>query len=38
MMERRGGLDQPLRHAIEETWAVFTPETGTPNLPSFLRA
>ena len=32
MMERRGGLDQPLRHAIEETWAVFTPETGTPNL------
>ena len=37
MMEGRRGLDQPLRHAIEETWAVFNPETGTPD-PALLLA
>ena len=36
MMEGRRGLDQPLRHAIEETWAVFNPETGTPDLALLL--
>jgi predicted unusual protein kinase regulating ubiquinone biosynthesis (AarF/ABC1/UbiB family) len=36
MMEGRRGLDQPLRHAIEETWAVFNSETGTPDLALLL--
>ena len=36
MMERRGALDQAVRHAIEETWAVFTNGAGTPNLALFL--
>ena len=36
MMEGRRVLDQALRHAIEETWAVFTPETGMPGLALLL--
>ena len=36
MMEGRRGLDQALRHVIEETWAVFTPETGAPNFALLL--
>jgi ubiquinone biosynthesis protein len=30
MMQGKG-LDQAIRRAIEETWAIFTPETGVPN-------
>ena len=36
MMQGRRVLDQALRHAIEETWAVFTPETGRPDVALFL--
>ena len=36
MMQGRQVLDQALRHSIEETWAVFTPETGTPDLALLL--
>ena len=36
MMQGRQVLDQALRHSIEETWAVFTPETGTPDVALFL--
>src|SRR6516165_7975593 len=36
MMQGRRVLDQALRHSIEETWAVFTPETGTPDLALLL--
>ena len=31
MTQGRRVLDQALMNAIEETWAVFTPETGTPD-------
>jgi len=36
MMQGRRVLDQALRHSIEETWSVFTPETGTPDLTLLL--
>ena len=36
MMQERRVLDQAVRHSIEETWAVFTPETGTPDPALFL--
>ena len=32
MMQGRRVLDQALKHSIEETWAIFTPETGTPDV------
>ena len=31
MTQGRRVLDQALMNSIEETWAVFTPETGTPD-------
>ena len=36
MMQEGRVLDQAVRHSIEETWAVFTPETGTPDPALFL--
>ena len=36
MMKRRWVLDQAVRRTIEETWAVFTNETITPNPALFL--
>jgi predicted unusual protein kinase regulating ubiquinone biosynthesis (AarF/ABC1/UbiB family) len=36
MMQGRRVLDHAFRHAIEETWAAFTPETGTPDLALLL--
>ena len=38
MMQGKRVLDQAVKHSIEETWAVFTPETGNPMLPSSLPA
>src|SRR5438132_7816421 len=35
-MKRRWVLDQSVRHTIEETWAVFTKGTETPNPAMFL--
>src|SRR2546421_216641 len=35
-MKKRWVLDQTLRHTIEETWAVFTKGTETPNPALFL--
>ena len=32
-MERRGALDQLLRHAIEETWAAVTPDRHAESCP-----
>ena len=32
MMQGRRVLDQALKHSIEETWAIFTPETGTTDV------
>ena len=32
MMQGKRVLNQALKHSIEETWAVFTPETGTPDV------
>ncbi len=32
MMQGRRVLDQALKHSIEETWAIFTPETGAPDV------
>ena len=31
-MQGRRVLDQALKHSIEETWAIFTAETGTPDV------
>jgi predicted unusual protein kinase regulating ubiquinone biosynthesis (AarF/ABC1/UbiB family) len=36
MIEGRRVLDQALKRSIEETWAIFTPETGALDLPLFL--
>ena len=36
MTQGRRVLDEALRNSIEETWAVFTPETGTPDLALLL--
>ena len=36
IMQGRRVLDQAVRHSIEETWAVFTPETGRPDVALFL--
>ncbi|MFY9874762.1 MAG: AarF/UbiB family protein [Rhodomicrobium sp.] len=36
MMQGRRVLDQAVRHSIEETWAVFTAETGAPDLALLL--
>ena len=35
-MKRRWVLDQSVRHTIEETWAIFTKGTETPNPALFL--
>src|SRR3989442_7054196 len=35
-MKKRWVLDQTARHTIEETWAVFTKGTETPNPALFL--
>ena len=35
-MKKRWVLDQTVRHTIEETWAVFTKGTITPNPALFL--
>ena len=32
MMQGKRVFDQALKHSIEEMWAVFTPETGTPDV------
>jgi predicted unusual protein kinase regulating ubiquinone biosynthesis (AarF/ABC1/UbiB family) len=36
MMQGKPVLDQALRHFIEETWAILTPETGAPDVALFL--
>jgi predicted unusual protein kinase regulating ubiquinone biosynthesis (AarF/ABC1/UbiB family) len=36
MKQARRVFDQALMHSIEETWAVFTPEAGAPDVSLFL--